>query len=139
MAELKTKENDASVTAFLDGVGHPARREDGKVLRQMMEKITGETARMWGANIVGFGRYSYVYASGHSGEWPLTGFSPRKASFSIYIMPGFRKSAPLLKKLGKHKIGKSCLYVNHLEDVDLEVLEKLIKDAFEEMRRKHEA
>lgn len=137
MSEPKTKENDASVGAFLEGVAHPTRREDGHTLRTLMEDVTGEPARMWGTNIVGFGSYTYRYASGRSGDWPIAGFSPRKASLSVYIMPGFRDYAELLGRLGKHKVGKSCLYVNKLADVDMDVLRELIEASVDHMRAKY--
>jgi hypothetical protein len=123
--ELKTKETKASVEAFIDK--QPAAvAADCRLIIQMMKKATGEGPRMWGASIVGFGRYAYQGASGRSGEWMITGFSPRKANLSLYILMGFEKEAALMKKLGKHSTGKGCLYIKQIRDVDLELLEELI-------------
>jgi Domain of unknown function (DU1801) len=123
--ELKTKPNDASVDAFMN-TQPPDVAADLHAIATLMEKITGEEPRMWGASIVGFGRYRYKGASGREGEWMLTGFSPRKASLSLYILTGLDKEAALLKKLGKHSTGKGCLYFKRLSDVDVKVLEELI-------------
>ncbi|HEX4762157.1 MAG TPA: DUF1801 domain-containing protein, partial [Sphingomicrobium sp.] len=118
MAENKTKPTDVSVGSFLDEVAHPVRRADGKTLRAMMERITGEPAVMWGPTIVGFGSYHYRYASGHEGDAARVGFSPRSANLVLYV-GGFPEYASLLGKLGKHKRSKACLYLNKLADVDL--------------------
>jgi hypothetical protein len=126
--ELKTKVNDASVKAFLDKVDNDQRREDALQLLDIFGKVTKEEPKMWGSSIIGYGTYTYKYASGQTGDWMITGFSPRKASLSLYIMSGFDGIQDLLAKLGKHKIGKGCLYINKLEDVDIKVLEKLIKE-----------
>ena len=126
MAEAKTGKTKASVKAFLDAVTDDQRRADALLLKRMMGRITGKRAAMWGDSIVGFGSYRYEYASGRSGDWPLTGFSPRKGAMSIYVMSGFGGQDALLKRLGKFKTGKACLYVKRLEDVDLAVLEQLI-------------
>lgn len=115
------------VTDFIAAVDHPTRRADALTLAPLFEKITGWQPRMWGPTIIGYGRYQYVYASGRTGESLATGFSPRKASLSIYIMPGYQDYSSILARLGKHKIGKSCLYVNTLADIDLRVLEELIR------------
>jgi Domain of unknown function (DU1801) len=127
MAELKTKKNKASVTAFLASITDEQQRRDAKTIAKIMREVTGAKATMWGNSIVGFGQYHYKYASGREGDWPLTGFSPRKGSFSVYIMDGFRDRATLLKRLGKHKTGKACLYIKRLEEVDLGVLRRLIE------------
>ncbi|MBK8228227.1 MAG: DUF1801 domain-containing protein [Flavobacteriales bacterium] len=124
-AELKTKENDASVEAFIAEQSEEV-AADCRAIMKLMKKITGEEPRMWGASIVGFGRYHYKGASGREGEWMLTGFSPRKANLSLYILTGLDKSAAQLKKLGKHSTGKGCLYFRRLSDVDAKVLEELI-------------
>lgn len=124
-AELKTKENDASVETFLDQQPEEV-AADCRAIVKMMQKATGEKPRMWGASIVGFGRYHYKGASGREGEWMLTGFSPRKANLSLYILTGLDKSAAQLKKLGKHSTGKGCLYIKRLSDVDPKVLEELV-------------
>ena len=127
MAELKTQKNDASVEDFLNAVANEKRREDSFVVNDLMKEVTGEQPAMWGDSIVGFGSYRYKYASGREGEWPVTGFSPRKQSLTFYIMDGFEEYDSLLENLGKYKTGKSCLYINKLEDVDLPTLRKLIK------------
>ncbi len=134
MAELKTKKNDASVEGFLTGVENERRREDSFVVLEMMKRITGEEPTMWGSSIVGFGSYHYRYASGREGNWPRIGFSPRKQSLTLYIMPGFSIYDDLLSRLGKHRTGKSCLYVNKLADVDTDVLEELIRGSLDAMR-----
>jgi hypothetical protein len=126
MAEMKTKRTKASVAAFLARSGDEATRRDCATLVRMMEKATGDKAAMWGPSIVGFGTWHYVYASGRSGDWPLAAFSPRKPSLVVYLMPGFDENAALMKKLGKHKAMKSCLYLKSLADVDLAALERLV-------------
>ena len=123
--ELKTKENDANVEAFVAQQSAVVAR-DCRMIIALMKKVTGEEPRMWGASIVGFGRYAYKGASGREGEWMLTGFSPRKANLSLYILTGLDMSATLLNKLGKHTPGKGCLYIKRLADVDVKVLEELI-------------
>ncbi len=135
MAEAKTRRTNASVAAFIAGAGDEATRRDCATLVRMMQKVTGEKAAMWGPAIVGFGTYHYVYASGTSGDWPLAAFSPRKQSLTVYLMPGFDEHAALLKKLGKHKTSKACLYVKSLADVDLAVLERLITDSVVQVRK----
>ncbi|MBK9289655.1 MAG: DUF1801 domain-containing protein [Flavobacteriales bacterium] len=123
--ELKTKVNEASVDAFIDQ--QPADvAADCRTVMSLMKKATGEEPRMWGAAIVGFGRYAYEGASGRAGEWMVTGFSPRKANLSLYILSGLDTETALLKKLGKHTTGKGCLYIKQLSDVDVKVLEELI-------------
>ncbi|MBK8497800.1 MAG: DUF1801 domain-containing protein [Flavobacteriales bacterium] len=124
-AELKTKVNEASVDAFIDKQPE-AVAGDCRAIMKLMKKATGEEPKMWGASIVGFGRYAYEGASGRSGEWMVTGFSPRKTNLTLYIMMGFEKEAAQMKKLGKHTTGKSCLYIKRLGDVDMKVLEELI-------------
>jgi hypothetical protein len=137
MAELKTKKTKASVAEFLSRVEDPQRRADCKKVAKMMREATGNRAAMWGDSIVGFGKYAYTYASGRSGEWPITGFSPRKRELTVYIMPGFSKYQGLMKKLGKHRTGKSCLYIKRLSDVDEAVLEELIRESVKHMREKY--
>ncbi|MEA3031384.1 MAG: hypothetical protein QOG13_2709 [Sphingomonadales bacterium] len=126
MAEIKTKPTGIAVDAFLDAVPDPQRREDGKVLREMFERISGEPAAMWGPSIVGFGSYSYRYESGHGGEMCRIGYSPRAKELVLYIGATAPGVADLLARLGKHKTGKSCLYVKRLKDIDLDVLERMI-------------
>ncbi len=131
MADLKTQKTKASVAAFLAAIEDDSQRKDAKQIAKIMREVTGKRPALWGANIVGYGSYRYRYASGREGEWFLTGFSPRKGSFSLYIMDGFRSYGSLLKKLGKHKTGKSCLYVKRLDDVDIDVLRELIERSVE--------
>lgn len=131
MAELKTQPHEGSVEAFLNGVEDDGKREDAFALLKLMEEVTGEAATMWGDSIVGFGSYHYRYASGREGDWFLTGFSPRKRNLTLYIMAGFHRYDALLEKLGKFKTGKSCLYVNRLGDVDLDVLRELVHQSAE--------
>lgn len=138
MAEVKTKQNNASVTSFLAAVEDKQQRSDSKKLSKMMRAATGARAKMWGSSIVGFGSYHYKYASGQEGDWPLVGYSPRKQNLSIYIMAGFAGSDKLLAKLGKHKTGKSCLYIKRLADVDEKVLNTLIEKSVKHMRSKYE-
>jgi len=123
----KTQPHDADVHAYLAQVEPARRREDALVVLDMMQEISGEKPKMWGTSIIGFGVYQYRYESGREGEWFLCGFAPRKANLVLYIMGGFLGQSELMSKLGKHKIGKSCLYLNRLEDVDLKVLRRLIK------------
>ena len=129
MAEIKTKPSDVSVDAFLDTVQHPVRRADGKALRAMMERITGEPAVMWGPSIVGFGRYHYRYDSGHEADMCRVAFSPRSANLVLYV-GGFPEYEALLAKLGKHKRSKACLYLNKLADVDADVLDEIVRRTY---------
>jgi hypothetical protein len=138
MSTIKTQKNDASVTDFLDAVSDETKRKDSYVLLDMFSKITGEEPKMWGASIIGFGQYHYKSErSSQEGDWPLTGFSPRKQNLTLYIMPGFANYSDLLTNLGKHKTSVGCLYINKLSDVDQNVLEKIIKLSFEDMKKKH--
>ncbi len=130
MSDLKTKKNEASVEGFLQSVENDKRREDSFVVLDLMKEVTGEKPTMWGTSIVGFGSYHYKGASGREGDWMKVGFSPRKKSMTLYIMDGFGSYDALLQKLGKYKTGKSCLYINKLEDVDQAVLRKLVKQSF---------
>ena len=136
MAENKTQKNKASVKEFIASVDNEQRRQDAEKLLRIFEEETGEKPVMWGPSIIGYGDYRYKYASGREGDWMLTGFSPRKQSLTLYIMPGFKRYGPLLSKLGKHKTGVSCLYVNKLDDVDQGVLRELIKDSVDYLRKK---
>lgn len=135
MAELKTKLNNASVNKFLKTVSDPAKLADCYTVLDMMKKITKAEPKMWGTSIVGFGTYHYKYASGREGDWPISGFSPRKQNLTLYIMSGFREYDDLLKKLGKHKTGKSCLYIKSLEDIDLKVLKEIITKSVKTMSK----
>ena len=136
MAELKTQRNRKSVKKFIDGVEKAGRREDAHKVLALMEEITSEKAEMWGDSIVGFGSYTYKYESGRGGEWPLVGFSPRKSNLTLYIMSGFSKYEELLRKLGKHKTGKACLYINRLEDIDMKILRQLVTESVAYMKKR---
>lgn len=126
MYEQKTKETDADVIEFIESVDHPKKKQDAYKLLELFEETSGYPAKMWGSSIIGFGSYHYVYASGHSGDAPLVGFSPRKAKISLYFATGDPDRGPLLARLGKHTSGKACVYINKTEDVDLDVLKELI-------------
>jgi len=137
MAQNTTGETKASAAAFLNAIEDPHKRSDARKVAAIMRKATGSTAKMWGSSIVGFGKYHYKYASGHEGEWALVGLSPRKNNLVVYIMPGFSSFSSLMKKLGKYKTGKSCLYLNHLADVDERTLEQLIDKSVKLMRKRY--
>jgi len=137
MAELKTKANDASVSDFLASIEDRQKRADCKAIARMMRDATGKRAKMWGAKIVGYDMYEYKYASGHSGSFMMTGFSPAARNITVYIMPGFKPFGALMKKLGRYKTGKSCLYINRLDDVDRTVLARLISESVREMRKRY--
>jgi hypothetical protein len=139
MAENKTKANDQSVLAFLENVQDAQKREDCFTLLRLMEEITGKPAKMWGDTMVGFDQYHYKYATGREGDSLLTGFSPRKQNLTIYITAGFEGYEPLLGKLGRHSIGKSCLYVKSLKDVDMAVLREMVQRSVDHMRKMYPA
>ncbi|MEJ6478342.1 MAG: DUF1801 domain-containing protein [Octadecabacter sp.] len=122
----KTQATDVSVDDFIAAIEHPVRRADAMVLNDMFKQVTGWQPRMWGPTIIGYGQYHYTYDSGREGDFLATGFSPRKGNLSIYILPGYTDFADQLARLGKHKLGKSCLYINKLADVDAEVIAELI-------------
>ena len=134
MAENKTQRNDGDVMAYLESVSNKRRREDSMVVLEMMGEITAEPAEMWGTSIVGFGSYHYRYESGREGDFMITGFAPRVQALTLYIMGGFERYDELLAKLGKHRTGSSCLYINKLADVDLDVLRELISESVAYMR-----
>lgn len=136
MSDLKTKPNKQIVKQFLDKVTDKGKREDCYTVLKLMKQITKEEPKMWGNSIVGFGSYHYKYESGREGDWFVTGFSPRKQNLTIYIMVGFERYADLLKKLGKHKNSKSCLYINRLEDINQSVLIELITKSVEKLSNK---
>lgn len=138
MAENKTQKTGASVEDFINSVENKRRREDGFNLLQVMKEVSGEDPEMWGPSIIGFGDYHYKYESGREGDFFLTGFSPRKQSLSLYIMAGFDEYDSLLGALGKHRKGASCLYINKLVDVDMEVLRELIEKSVEHARKNND-
>ena len=131
MSDLKTKPTGASVIEFLNTVEHPVKRADSLTLLEMMKEITDDEPNMWGPSIVGFGEYHYKYPTGREGDWFKVGFSPRKRSLTVYLMTGAKKEEELLRKLGKHRTGVGCLYINKLADVDLDVLKEIIKRSIE--------
>ena len=137
MAEIKTKPTGVAVDEFLEAVPDAQRRADGKALREMFERISGEPAAMWGPSIVGFGSYHYKYDSGHEGTMCRLGFSPRKAELVLYVLTEAGDQDALLARLGKHKTGKCCLYIKKLSDVDEAVLEELIVDSLAYMDEKY--
>ena len=134
MAEQKTKPTNESVEDFLNRIPEAERREDCFAVAKMMEEITGEKPTMWGPSIVGFGSYSYKYASGHEGDWPIAAFSPRKKDLTVYLMMGFEKHTELMEKLGKHSHSKSCLYIKRLSDIHQPTLKKLIKASLKQLQ-----
>jgi len=125
-AELKTKPTKADVEKFLSSIKDEKKRKDSFKILKLMKQITKAEPKMWGSSIVGFGDYHYKYASGREGDWFLTGFSPRKQSLTLYMMSYLEKHENILKRLGKYKTGKGCLYIKQLEDVDMKVLKELI-------------
>jgi hypothetical protein len=141
MAKAKTAATQVSATGFIDAVEPAAKREDAKVLDALFRKVTGETPKMWGPTIIGYGSYHYKYESGREGDSLRAGFSPRKAKHSLYLMGCYcdedtaKRTEEQLSRLGKHSRGKSCLYVNKLADIDLDVLEEMIRTDWETMNR----
>ncbi|MBL4667818.1 MAG: DUF1801 domain-containing protein [Flavobacteriales bacterium] len=132
MAENKTQKTKASVEGFINAVDHEGKRKDAFEILAMMKNVTGEEPRMWGGSIIGFGDLHYKSASGREGDWFKCGFSPRKAKISMYVGGcDISKQQEMLDKLGKHKTGKGCLYINKLADVKMEVLKELTKEAYE--------
>lgn len=138
MAELKTKPTGASVTTFIKAVDDPRKRADAREVMALMRDVTGKRPRMWGASIVGYGSYHYRYKSGQEGDWPVTGFSPRKQYLTVYIMPGFSRYTVLMKKLGKYKTSKSCLYLRRLDDVDRSILRRLVARSVADMKKMYD-
>lgn len=130
MADQKTKPTGVRVEDFIESVESETRRTDAYHLLRMMKSITGEPPVMWGPSMIGFGSYHYKYASGHEGDSFITGFSPRKASLVVYIIPGFDQYKDYLARLGPHKTGSSCLYIKRLADIDTSILEELIRESY---------
>ena len=130
LAEIKTKQTSASVEGFINTVTADQKRKDSFVLLEMMKKASGEEPKMWGSSIIGFGNKRYKSpTSGREVDWLLIGFSPRKASLSVYLMMDLKKQAATLKKLGKHKTSVGCLFINKLEDIDLKILKRMIDES----------
>ena len=134
MSALKTRASGKSVTAFLAGIRDPEVRKDCRTLTRLMKKVTKARPAMWGASVVGFGRYHYRYGSGREGDWFLTGFSPRKGNLTIYLLGGAAREPALRKRLGKHTTSVGCLYLKSLAGIDLKVLEKLVASSVRELR-----
>lgn len=139
MYEAKTKPTESSVSAYLDAIEDEGRRKDCKELAKIMTKVTGCKPMMWGTSIVGFDQYHYKYASGHQGDACIVGFSSRKGDLSVYMFAGYEGAEGLLAELGKHKLGKACLYLKRLSDVRMPVLEMLLARAVAEIRRRYPA
>ena len=137
MIENKIKANNKSVVAFLDSIEDAERRREAHILLELFKNITHEQPIMWGVSIVGFGSYHYKYDSGREGDMCITGFSPRKANFSIYIMKGFSNNQELLEQLGPHKTGKACLYIKRLSNIDMDVLSEMIRSSYLHYKNKH--
>ncbi|MEO1254797.1 MAG: DUF1801 domain-containing protein [Bacteroidota bacterium] len=139
MADLKTKLNDQSVTDFVESVEPEWKKQDAKQILNLLHKVTGEQPKMWGNSIIGFGKYHYKYESGREGDWFLAGFSPRKQDTTIYMTGGFDNLGELLTKLGKHKKSVGCLYLKKLEDVNIDILEKMIQKSIETYKKRYAA
>lgn len=135
--ELKTGKSKASVSAFITGVEDAKKRKDAKTLLALFKEVTGKPAVMWGPSIIGFGEFVYHRSNGDEGTYCATGFSPRSANLTIYIMPGYNDYGALLKKLGPHKLGKGCLYLKRLDDIDLKVLRELITRGLKDLKKTH--
>jgi hypothetical protein len=133
-AELKTQLNDASVKDFLNAVEDEAKRADCFHVAELMSKLSGDEPKMWGSSIIGFGSVHLKYPTGRELDWLVVGFSPRKASITLYITDGFAKYDELMSKLGKFKTGRSCLYIKRLSDIDMDVLVELIADSIKNIR-----
>ncbi len=137
-AQNKTQPTKVTPKRFLESIEHEQRRKDGLELLAFFNRITGLKPRMWGPSMIGYGRYHYRYETGREGDMFITGFSPRKAALTVYIMPGYRDLSDKLARLGKHKTGKSCLYINKLADIDMDVLEEIVHDGIAYMHENYE-
>jgi hypothetical protein len=137
MADLKNAPTNASVEAFLSAIADDTRRQECLTVMNIMRKATKAPPKMWGPSIVGFGSYHYKYESGREGAWFLTGYSPRKRELTLYILAGFKRYEALMRKLGKYRTGKSCLYIKTLADIDVDVLEQLIQESVSHVARAH--
>ncbi len=136
VTDIKTSQNAMAVNKFIAAVDHPTRHSDARTLDQMFREVTGWQPRMWGPTMIGYGSYHYIYESGRGGDCLATGFSPRKANLVLYIMPGYQDYQSILEKLGKHKLGKACLYINKLADIDMEVLRELVRTGVADLGKK---
>ncbi len=136
--KLKTSKTSANPAAYLNSIADTQLKKDSKTLLKLFKETTGLKPKMWGGSIIGFGEYTYYRANGDEGQFMACGFSPRKSGPTLYVIPGYSNYKPLLKKLGPHKLGKSCLYLKSLEDVDLSVIAKLIKLGLKDLKKKYE-
>jgi len=134
MSELKTRPTDRKVSQFIDAVEPDQKRQDCWTIVEMMRTVTGAEPVLWGSSIVGFGTYTYVNTTKKPADWPITGFSPRKANLTVYVMPGFSNYESLMARLGKHSMGKSCLYIKKLADIDFDVIEEIIRRSVRDMK-----
>jgi len=134
MAELKTQENDGDVEAFVAAIENDGQRADVEKLLRLMKRVTRKPPKMWGPGIIGFGQYHYRYASGREGDWFVVGVSPRKGKTTVYVTSGFEIHEDALARLGKHKTGVGCLYIKRLEDIDLKVLEGILRDGWKHVK-----
>lgn len=137
MADLKTKPTGDSVRDFINSVPDEQKRQDSFAIVELMKSVTQAEPVMWGASMIGFGNYHYKYDSGREGDFFITGFAPRKQALTLYIHSGFEQYEALLQKLGKYKIGKSCLYINRLKDIDLTVLRELVQRSHDYMTERY--
>lgn len=137
MAEAKTKPTNASVAQYIKSRANAQQAKDCRQLTAMLRRVTGKSPKMWGPSIVGFGVYTYTYATGHTGDWPLAGFAIRGKDLVVYVMAESAKQKQMLAKLGKHRIGKSCLYFRQLADLDTAVLERIVTESVAEVKRRY--
>lgn len=137
MAKTKTTYTGASVIDFIEQIANEQQRNDSYALMELMQRITGQKPKMWGPTIIGFGNYHYKYASGHEGDAPMLGFSPRKSAISLYVFTGLEEHKPLLEGLGKYKIGKACIYIKSLSDIDTKQMIKLAKASIRFLKEKY--
>lgn len=135
--EAKTKETRESVPGFIKKIPDQQKQKDSLTLVELMKKKSGVEPKMWGPSIIGFGKYHYVYESGHEGDAPLLGFSPRKTAIVVYVEPQFEQREELLKKIGKHKVTKACIYFKRLEDIDIKILEKVLVNSMRATKSKY--
>ena len=135
MAENKTKKTDQPVENFLNSISDEQKRQDSYKVLEIMKEITGESPKMWGESIIGFGDYHYKYATGREGDWMIIGFSPRKQNLTLYLTYGFEENTDLISRLGKHKLGKACLYIKRIDDVDVNILKQLIERSYKSMKK----
>lgn len=137
MAELKTRATDASIDDYIDSRATEEQKADCKALMTMLRRVTREKPTMWGPSIVGYGTYKYTYDSGRTGEMCRTGFAIRGRDLVVYLLAGGKEQQTLLAKIGKHKMGKSCLYFRRLADIDMKILERLVVDSLAQLKSRY--